>query len=264
MGVSTENEKKSKVFSPSAWGLPSAEIKTLGQRLYQFWERYAECFETTTRDVSHYALGFLSGLLRMTTERNFSNIARTTGESPQNVQHFMTNSPWSAQEVLQQIREEVAQEPSFAEGSALILDESAAFGKGRFLRDFFADLLQDLLCRPRRIGHKMLHILRRLSGCPRDVAEIAFCGHSQQPAEKAQGVMTHITRRSFKTFGIAFQELIQTLAEGLDLGARQSPSAGTKNFAFFLILGADTHLFGVPAIQLFLNCLALFFRSEQM
>ena len=125
MGVSTENEKKSKVFSPSAWGLPSAEIKTLGQRLYQFWERYAECFETTTRDVSHYALGLLSGLLRMTTERNFSNIARTIGESPQNVQHFMTNSPWSAQEVLQQIREEVAQEPSFAEGSALILDESA-------------------------------------------------------------------------------------------------------------------------------------------
>jgi SRSO17 transposase len=68
----------------------------------------------------------LSGLLRMTTERNFSNIARTVGESPQNVQHFMTNSPWSGQEVLQQIREEVAQEPAFAKGGgALILDESA-------------------------------------------------------------------------------------------------------------------------------------------
>src|SRR5215510_1512101 len=125
MWASTENEKKSKVFNPSAWGLPSAEIKTLGQRLYQFWERYADCFETTTRDASHYALGFLSGLLRMTTERNFSNIARTMGESPQNVQHFMTNSPWSGQEVLQQIREEVAAKPAFAKSGALILDESA-------------------------------------------------------------------------------------------------------------------------------------------
>jgi len=125
MGASTKNEKKSKVFNPSAWGLPSAEIKKLGQCLYEFWERYAECFETTTRDGGRYALGFLSGLLRMTTERNFSNIARTMGESPQNVQHFMTNSPWSEQEVLQQIREEVAQEPAFAKGSALILDESA-------------------------------------------------------------------------------------------------------------------------------------------
>src|SRR5215510_2596268 len=148
--------------------------------------------------------------------------------------------------------------------SAFIQDQSAAFGKGWFLRDFFADLLQDLLSGPRRIGHKMLHILRRLSERPRDIAEIAFCGHSQQPAEKAQGVMTYITRRSFKTFGIAFPELIQTLAENFDLGARQSPSAGVKNFAFFLILGADTHLFGVPAIQLFLNCLTLFFRSAQM
>jgi SRSO17 transposase len=125
MDASAENEKKSKLFTPQSWGLPSAEIKKLGQRLYEFWERYADCFETTTRDTSHYALSFLSGLLRMTTERNFSNIARVVGASPQNVQHFMTNSPWSAQEVLQQIREEVAQEPSFAEGSALILDESA-------------------------------------------------------------------------------------------------------------------------------------------
>src|SRR5215813_3852982 len=125
MAPSTGKETKSEVFDPRAWGLPRAEIKKLGLRLYEFWERYAECFETATRDTSHYALDFLSGLLRMTTERNFSNIGRTTGQSPQNVQHFMTNSPWSAEEVLAQIREEVAQTKAFAKGGALILDESA-------------------------------------------------------------------------------------------------------------------------------------------
>jgi hypothetical protein len=125
MAASTKKETKSKVFDPRAWGLSREEIEKLGQRLYEFWERYAECFETTTRDTSHYALSFLSGLLRMTIERNFSNIARVTGESSQNVQHFMTNSPWSGQEVFSQIREEVAQQPTFAEGGALILDESA-------------------------------------------------------------------------------------------------------------------------------------------
>src|SRR3712207_3055050 len=124
MAASTEKETKSKVFDPRAWGLPRREIKKLGQRLYEFWERYAECFETTTRDASHYALDFLSGLLRMTNERNFSQIGRTTGQSPQNVQHFMTNSPWSAEEVLAQIREEVAETKAFACGGALILDRS--------------------------------------------------------------------------------------------------------------------------------------------
>ncbi|MGH9766532.1 MAG: IS701 family transposase [Blastocatellia bacterium] len=125
MAASTEKETKSKVFDPRAWGLPRGEIKKLGQRLYEFWERYAECFETTTRDTSHYALDFLSGLLRMTIERNFSNIGRTTGQSPQTVRHLMTNSPWPAEEVLAQIREEVAETKAFAKGAALILDESA-------------------------------------------------------------------------------------------------------------------------------------------
>src|SRR6516162_6919215 len=125
MGASTENERESKIFDPRAWGLPSAAIKKLGHRLNEFWERYAECFETQTRDTSHYALDYLSGLLRMTKERNFTNIAHTAGSSPQNVQHFMTNSPWDAQEALAQIREEVRQTPLFASGSALILDESA-------------------------------------------------------------------------------------------------------------------------------------------
>ena len=63
MAASTERETKSKVFDPRAWGLARGEIKKLGQRLYEFWERYAECFETTTRDTSHYAWDFLSGTL---------------------------------------------------------------------------------------------------------------------------------------------------------------------------------------------------------
>lgn len=125
MGAITEHEKKSKVFDHEAWGLPKVEIKKLGTRLHEFWERYAKCFETQTRDTSHYALDYLSGLLRMTSERNFSNIARTAGISPQNVQHFMSNSPWETQEVLWQMREEIRQTPEFASGGALILDESA-------------------------------------------------------------------------------------------------------------------------------------------
>ena len=97
----------------------------MGQRLYQFWERYADCFQTTTRDSSHYALDYLSGLLRMSKERNFTNIGRTCGQAPQNIQHFISHSPWEGQEVLGQVREEIRQTPAFTTGGVLVLDESA-------------------------------------------------------------------------------------------------------------------------------------------
>jgi SRSO17 transposase len=125
MEASDKNKKESKVFDLHAWGLPGAAIKKLGHRLTEFWERYADCFETQTRDTSYYALDYLSGLLRMTKERNFTNIAHTAGSSPQNVQHFMSNSPWDAADVLVRIREEIREIPAFATGGALILDESA-------------------------------------------------------------------------------------------------------------------------------------------
>jgi SRSO17 transposase len=61
----------------------------------------------------------------MDTKRHFAGIARTSGNEPQNIQHFMTNSPWSAQEVLLQVREEVAATPAFGSGGVMVLDESA-------------------------------------------------------------------------------------------------------------------------------------------
>lgn len=97
----------------------------MGERLYQHWERFPDCFTTQTRDTSHYALDDLSGLLRMKTERHFTGIARTRGHAPQNIQHVMTHSPGSAQEVLEQVREEVAATVAFARGGVLVLDESA-------------------------------------------------------------------------------------------------------------------------------------------
>lgn len=125
MCETTEKKCKSKLLDPSAWGLPSAEVEMLSTSLVEFWERFASCFETQTRDTSDYALDILSGLLRMTIERNFTNLARTAGQAPQNIQHFMSNSPWEGPEVLGEIRAEVSQVERFQSGSVLILDESA-------------------------------------------------------------------------------------------------------------------------------------------
>jgi SRSO17 transposase len=67
----------------------------------------------------------MSGQLRMERGRNFVNIGFSTGVAEQNMHHFMSNSPWSAQGVIQQVQEEIAATPGLGQGGVLILDESA-------------------------------------------------------------------------------------------------------------------------------------------
>lgn len=60
----------------------------------------------------------------MDTKRNMAEIARKTGVAEQNMQHFMSESPWSGQAVMAQVQDAVAQRPELV-GGVLILDESA-------------------------------------------------------------------------------------------------------------------------------------------
>lgn len=113
------------VFNSLLWGLPQEAIESLEQGLRDFHQRYADCFKTRTRDASRKAFSYLSALLRAVTSRNFANIGRMTMSCGQQVHHFMSNSPWSGQSVLSQIRQEISQVEEFQEGSMLLLDESA-------------------------------------------------------------------------------------------------------------------------------------------
>ncbi len=57
-------------------------------------------------------------------KRNYARIAREGVVSEQNMQHFMSNSPWDADGAIQQVQEEVREHEAFA-GAVLVLDESA-------------------------------------------------------------------------------------------------------------------------------------------
>jgi SRSO17 transposase len=62
----------------------------------------------------------------MDTERNFAHMDRPlNGGDGQALQHFMSNSPWSGPAVCEQIQAEIQAPPALAQGSPLILDESA-------------------------------------------------------------------------------------------------------------------------------------------
>src|SRR5499425_116074 len=114
------------LHDPRRWGLSSEAIGTLGERLYEFWQRFRGCFKTCTRDTSGRAYDYLRGQLTMDGERNFANMARNmTGDDGQALQHFMSNSPWSGPAVFDQIQAEIKATPALTHGSTLILDESA-------------------------------------------------------------------------------------------------------------------------------------------
>ena len=112
---------KGALHDPRRWGLSSEAIGTLGERLYEFWQRFRGCFKTSTRDTSACAYTYLRGQLTMDGERNFANMARNmTGDDGQALQHFMSNSPWSGPEVFRQIQAEITATPALAQGSTLI------------------------------------------------------------------------------------------------------------------------------------------------
>lgn len=108
------------------WGLSSELVTGLGRRLHSFWQRYRERFVNRTRDPSQLAEVYLRAQLTLERDRNFAHIGRTfAGNDGQPLEHFMSQSPWSARAVLEQLQEEVSREVLVQTGSALILDECA-------------------------------------------------------------------------------------------------------------------------------------------
>ena len=74
------------LHDPRRWGLSAEALSTVGERLYEFWLRFRDCFKTRTRAPSANAYTYLRGQLTMDTERNFANMARNiTGEDRKSV-----------------------------------------------------------------------------------------------------------------------------------------------------------------------------------
>ena len=121
-----ERHEKDHVFDPQRWGLPPEAISDLANRLRRIWFRFKDCFITKTRDTSQYAFMYMRGLLTMDTKRNYTNISHRVidlEDDGQNLQHFMSDSPWSSQEVFHQIQDEISFY-SELKGGMLTLDES--------------------------------------------------------------------------------------------------------------------------------------------
>ena len=110
------------------WGLVPAAIDHLTEALRTVWQRYQACFQTQTHTGNAKAWVSLRGLLTMDEHRTFANIARRVQgveADGQDVQQFMSDSPWSARAVIRQVQAELAATPELQQGGVLIVDESA-------------------------------------------------------------------------------------------------------------------------------------------
>lgn len=120
-----KGEEGESLYAPQRWGLSAEVSQGLPEILHCLWQRFAGCFKTKTRDTSVYAYHYMSGLLRLETNRNYTAIGHATDVAGENIQHFMSNSPWSAQAVPMQVKQEIKATPGLAQGGFLLLDESA-------------------------------------------------------------------------------------------------------------------------------------------
>lgn len=124
--IPDKHNEKQYLFNAQRWGLPQVAIADLAERLRRIWSRFKACFITKTWDTSEYAFVYLRGLLTMDTRRNYANIARRVidlEDDGQNVQQFMSDSPWAATSVFEQIQTEIRYRPELSRGM-LTLDES--------------------------------------------------------------------------------------------------------------------------------------------
>jgi SRSO17 transposase len=122
----SEEEGTAEVLDPQRWGLPAEAVADLGDRLRRVWSRFRGCFRTRTRDPSEHAFVYLRGLLTLPGQRNYANIARRVNgldDDGQDLQQFMSDSPWDAQAVFAQIQQEIIACPPLR-GGMLTLDES--------------------------------------------------------------------------------------------------------------------------------------------
>ncbi len=107
------------------WGLHLDEIEGLPERLAEFHQGYSPWMRTRTRDTSQYGLDYMSGLLRMEAKRTINNIARTAGVPEQNMQQFISDSPWPGYDLITVLQQDIGDHAQFQQESVLLIDESA-------------------------------------------------------------------------------------------------------------------------------------------
>lgn len=115
-----------KEIAPKRWGIPKEIYREIRKAFIGFFLNFHQCFATRTCNNWYLAKEYILGLITMKNNRNFANIAREFNgvrATSDNLQHFMSNSPWSPQPAFDKIQKQIAADDEF-NGGILTIDET--------------------------------------------------------------------------------------------------------------------------------------------
>ena len=101
-------------------------VNQLSDKLLAFFQSYKLFFKLKTREVSRYAETELKGAILMNHNRTYTEVSRkiiSPLDDGQNLQHFMSDSPWETQPILDNIQHQIKETPQL-QGGMLNIDES--------------------------------------------------------------------------------------------------------------------------------------------
>ena len=106
------------------------ELRHLPELLLGIHARYAHFFRTRTRTVARLAIDYLHGLF-IAKERNMTCISKTVpGANYQALQHFITDSPWDEDGVIDQLQRDADRLIGDLENASLHVDGSGFLKSG--------------------------------------------------------------------------------------------------------------------------------------
>lgn len=105
-------------------------LQSAAQRLCVFHARFRGYFTSRTRNVVEQSRKYLFGLIQ-SEKKNMERMAEVVPDTnDQSYQHFMTESPWSHREVMDQVAKDVDDAFGDSQDRFLVVDESANAKKG--------------------------------------------------------------------------------------------------------------------------------------
>ena len=108
--------------------LNAQHISNQATTLVSFHNDFCKFFQTRTRSMASTAFVYLKGLLTVDTEKTMAEMERKVeSANKQQLAHFISNSPWDTEPLIQQIQKRVVAtlNPKGNQSAALIIDESS-------------------------------------------------------------------------------------------------------------------------------------------
>jgi SRSO17 transposase len=124
------SESRHNTAIPEECSRPKKILRDVADRLCTFHARFCSFFTSRTRNVVEQSRNYLFGLVQ-SEKRNMERMAEVVPDTnDQTYQHFVTESPWSHREVLDQVAHDADAGFGDSENRFLVIDESAIAKKG--------------------------------------------------------------------------------------------------------------------------------------